>query len=118
VRPIKEIAMNRRTSLFAVALLAICAAPALAQDVPSLPAVQAVPFIADCTHPALPGQRDFADWTGLHNFGHAYAARGQLMAEIGRACQRPGVARVRVVTTTDAGPDPDRRVAAGLSLPR
>ncbi|MDN5780679.1 MAG: hypothetical protein L0H23_01430 [Luteimonas sp.] len=111
----QEITMNSRTPLFAAVLLAACAAPALAQDdLPSLPAVQVVRFVAGCAHPVLPTQRDVADWTGLHNFGQAYAARGRLMAEIGRACQRPGISHVRVVMTADAAPDPSRRVARVL----
>ena len=110
-------AMNSRLPLSVALLLAAGVLPALAQDdVPSLPAVQAVRFVADCAHPALPRQREVADWTGLDNFGQVYAARGRLMLGIARACQAPGVERVRVVTTTGAGPTPDRRVAVEVAI--
>lgn len=109
--------MNSRPSLLVAALLGAGAVPALAQeDLPALPAVQAVRFVAGCAHPVLPPQRDVADWTGLHNLGQAYAARERLMARIGRACQRPGITRVRVVTMAGATPEPGRRVAI-VALP-
>jgi len=108
--------MNRHF-LFPVLLAAAAAAPAhAAEPVPSLPSVQAVRFVADCAHPVLPGQREVAEWTGLHNFGQAYAARDRLMLGIARACQAPGIERVQVVTTTGAAPGADRRVAVEAAV--
>lgn len=90
--------MNRRIR-FAAALFAACTAPAFAQEgVTTLPPIGVTRFVADCTVPRLPTQRQVGEWTGLHNFGQVYAARERLMAGIGRACQRPGVGRVQVVT--------------------
>ena len=89
--------MNRRIR-FAAALFAVCTAPAFAQEgAAALPSVRVTGFVADCTSPRLPTQRQVGEWTGLHNFGQVYAARERLMAGIGRACQRRGVARVQVV---------------------
>lgn len=89
--------MNRRTR-FAVALFAACTVPAFAQQgATTLPLVRVTRFVADCTSPRLPTQREVGEWTGLHNFGQVYAARERLMAGIGRACQRRGVDRVQVV---------------------
>ncbi len=100
--------MKRRMFLPAVALCAATALPVHAGDgLPSLPAVQAVRFVADCAHPVLPRQREVADWTGLHNFGQVYAARGRLMLGVARACRQPGIARVQVVMAAGT----DRRVA-------
>jgi hypothetical protein len=90
--------MNRRIR-FAAALFAACATPAFAQEgATTLPSVRVTRFVADCTSPRLPTQRQVGAWTGLHNFGQVYAARERLMAGIGRACQRRGVGRVQVVT--------------------
>ncbi len=89
--------MNRRIR-FAAALLAACTAPAFAQeDATTLPSVRVTRFVADCTSPRLPTQRQVGEWTGLHNFGQVYAARERLMAGIGRACQQRGVGHVQVV---------------------
>ena len=90
--------MNRRIH-FVVALFAACTAQAFAQEgATTLPSVRVTRFVADCTSPRLPTQRQVGAWTGLHNFGQVYAARERLMAGIGRACQRRGVGRVQVVT--------------------
>ena len=88
--------MNRRFRV-AAALLAACIAPAFALESATLPTVRVTAFVADCASPRLPTQRQIGEWTGLHNFGQVYAARERLMAGIGRACQRQGVSRVRVV---------------------
>ncbi|HET6431264.1 hypothetical protein [Dyella sp.] len=89
--------MNRRIR-FAAAVLAACNAPAFAQEsATTLPSVRVSQFVADCTAPRLPTQRQVSAWTGLHNFGQVYAARERLMAGIGRACQRRGVDRVQVM---------------------
>jgi hypothetical protein len=124
-RQTQEVAMNtatarRRARLAIVALLAACAAPAFAQDdgLPSLPAVEATGFVADCARPGLPSQRQVGDWTGLHNPGQVYAARERLMADIGRACRRPGAAGVQVLAAVDARRHPDRRVAIEVLAPR
>jgi hypothetical protein len=89
--------MNRRIR-FAATLFAACIAPAFAQKgATTLPSVRVTLFVADCTSPRLPAQRQAGEWTGLHNFGQVYAARERLMARIGRACQQRGVGRVQVV---------------------
>jgi hypothetical protein len=101
---IEEIAMNRRFR-FAAALCAACVAPAFAQEgQTTLPPIQVTQYVAECAHPALPVQRQVGEWTGLHNFGQAYAAREQLMADIGRACKRSGVERVQVATHPQIAP--------------
>lgn len=105
---------GRRRARFAiVAALAACAAPAFAQDdgLPSLPAVEATGFVAECAHPSLPSQRQVGDWTGLHNLGQVYAARTRLMADIGRVCRRAGVTGVQVLAATEGRRAPERRVA-------
>jgi hypothetical protein len=89
--------MNRRIR-FAAALFAACTAPAFTQEgATTLPSVRVTLFVADCTSPRLPAQRQVGEWTGLHNFGQVYAARERLMARIGRACRQRGVGRVQVV---------------------
>jgi hypothetical protein len=94
---VEEIAMNRRIR-FAAALFAACTIPAFAQEgATTLPPIRVNRFVADCTSPRLPTQRQVGAWTGLHNSGQVYAARERLMAGIGRACQRRGVGRVQVV---------------------
>jgi hypothetical protein len=104
----KEIEMN--TAIRIAAVLATVAAPAFAQD--SLPPIQVAPYVANCERPSLPTQRQVGEWTGLQNFGQVYAARERLMADIGRACQRPGVDRVKVVIEDGQGrEDAGRRVA-------
>ena len=109
--------MNRRLSLSVLLAAAAAAAPVhAAGPVPSLPPVQAVRFVADCAHPVLPGQREVAAWTGLHNLGQAYAARGRLMLGIARACRAPGIERVRVVTAAGAAPASGRRVAVEAAV--
>ncbi|WP_426688203.1 hypothetical protein [Rhodanobacter ginsengiterrae] len=83
---------------FAAALFAACTIPAFAQNgATTLPSIRATRFVAECTSPRLPTQRQVGEWTGLHNLGQVYAARERLMAGIGRACQRHGVGRVQVV---------------------
>lgn len=89
--------MNRCIHFVAV-LFAACTAPAYAQEgVTTLPSIQVIRFVAECTSLRLPTQRQVGEWTGMHNFGQVYAARERLMAGIGRACQRRGVGRVQVV---------------------
>ncbi|CAM5614568.1 hypothetical protein [Rhodanobacter lindaniclasticus] len=87
--------MNRRTR-FAVALFAACTVPAFPQAGPQdVPLVRGPRFGPGWQAPRLPTQREVGEWTGLHNFGQVYAARERLMAGIGRACQRRGVAACR-----------------------
>lgn len=89
--------MNRRIR-FVATLFAACATTTFAQEgATTLPSVRVPRFVADCTSPHLPTQRQVGEWTGLHNFGQVYAARERLMAGISRACQRRGVGRVQVV---------------------
>ena len=103
--------MDIRTAI-AASLLVICTSPACAQDATTLPPVEVGPlFVADCVHPVLPSQRQVGEWTGLHNFGQAYAARGQLMADIAQVCQRPGTDRVQIVFGDGRRQDAGRRVA-------
>lgn len=119
-----DIVIRRRRARLArlavPALLAACSAPAFAQDggLPSLPAVEATGFVATCAHPALPSQQQVGDWTGLHNPGQVYAARARLMADIGRACRRPGATGIQVLAAIDARRDPDRRVAIEVLVRR
>ncbi len=112
---------RRRRARFAIAaLLAACAAPACAQDdgLPSLPAVEATGFVAACTHPSLPRQQQVGDWTGQHDPGQAYATRVRLMADIRRACRRPGVAGVQVLAATGARRASERHLAIEARAPR
>lgn len=89
--------MNRRIR-FAAALFAACTIPAFAQQgATTLSSIRVTRFVADCTSPRLPTQREVGEWTGLHNLGQVYAARERLMAGIGRTCRRRGVGRVQVV---------------------
>ena len=107
--------MNRRLR-FATALCAACVAPAFAQDgATTLPSVRVVTrFVAECAHPSLPTQRQVGEWTGLHNFGQVYSARGRLMADIGRACRRPGIAHVQVAMHPDPAQGEPRFTAIAL----
>ncbi|MBB1473292.1 MULTISPECIES: hypothetical protein [unclassified Luteimonas] len=98
--------MDVRTSL-ATLLLAAAIAPVAAQEsIPSLPAVkaEALRYLADCDHRVLPTQREVGEWTGQHNFSQVYDTRLQLMAEIGRTCEQPGIEQVQVVTRDDPAP--------------
>jgi hypothetical protein len=62
----------------------------------------------DCAR--LPSQRTVAEFTGIANFGHAYAERERLMSEVRRAC-KPGVRQVRLVRETRAN-EPNAALAA------
>lgn len=88
--------------------------PAFAQpgQEAALPAVQVVPFVAECARPVLPSQRLVAEWTGLHNVGQVYAARERLMARIARACRQPGVGQVWIVAKPASQRGDAVRVAA------
>ena len=88
--------------------LSLAAAAAPAQEPPPLPAIEVSGYVADCSHPTLPTQRQVGEWTGLQNFGAVYDAREQLMADIATACRRPGVANVHVVFENNDGRDADR----------
>jgi len=57
---------------------------------------QPVEIVVDCAHPALPSQQEFARFTGIDNFGQAYAMRARVMIRAQRACKR-GAGQVRVV---------------------
>src|SRR4051794_9728413 len=92
--------MNSR-SYIAGLISAIIASPVAAQEPPrSLPTVEveAVVYVADCGHRALPSQRQVGEWTGQHNFSQVYATRQQLMAGIGRACRKDGIEQVQVLS--------------------
>lgn len=68
-------------------------------------------IVVDCTKPSLPSQREVAEMTRQYNFSQVYATRARLMAEARRACQRQGVARVRLVMAPSAAREPARTVA-------
>lgn len=48
----------------------------------------------DCAQPRLPSQYETGRWLGQANAGQAYASRQRLMAEIQRACRKPGIRTV------------------------
>lgn len=109
--------MNLRTHIASLSLLlAIHAAPVAAQEpmrtLSAIP-VQGIYYVADCGHRVLPSQRQVGEWTGQANFSQVYDTRQRLMAEIGRACQRPGAERVNLVLQRDPARDssPARLVA-------
>ncbi|MET0813896.1 MAG: hypothetical protein ABWX88_01765 [Pseudoxanthomonas sp.] len=54
-------------------------------------------LVFDCNALALPSQREVAALTRQANFSQVYATRARLMAEVNRACQRKGAARVQVL---------------------
>lgn len=58
----------------------------------------------DCADPRPPSQRAVAEFTGIANFSHAYAARERLMLDAQRACKR-GAAQVRLVRRAGVGPE-------------
>jgi len=64
----------------------------------------------DCAHPRLPPQYDVGRWLGQANAGQAYASRARVMADVRRACQRPGI-RTVVVRLQRAAPSPERALA-------
>jgi hypothetical protein len=96
--------MHARIFTAAVVLAAVAAPVAAERPTPSLPPVtaQAVLYVADCQHRALPNQREVGEWTGQHNLSQVYATRQRLMTQIGRACQQAGIEQVRVVMQTNA----------------
>ncbi len=86
-------------------LLAAAMTPVAAEESPArvlepVRVVERVPpvrLVFDCERRALPHQRLVGETLGLHNLGQVYDARARLMAEVGRACQRPGAERVGLV---------------------
>ena len=72
-----------------------------------------VRLVFDCNARTLPSQRLVGEALGQHNFSQVYDSRARLMAEVGRACQRPGIERVGLVMAADPSRPrpPDRRVA-------
>lgn len=48
----------------------------------------------DCAQPRLPPQYETGRWLGQANAGQAYASRQRLMAEVQRACRKPGIRTV------------------------
>lgn len=115
--------MNARlillASLFVLAAQAPgCAPAAIAGDAQSLPQVQAVQYVFDCSGPrTLPSQREVGEWTGQHNFAQVYETRQKLMAEVARACHGDGIERVQLVhnRAIDTGA---RREVAYVEIPR
>ncbi|MFC3552295.1 hypothetical protein ACFOLC_14920 [Lysobacter cavernae] len=69
-------------------------------------------LVLDCDRVALPSQQAVARLTGIDNIGQAYAARADLMAQGQRACQREGVAQVRLLW------NPTGQVDVGRPEPR
>lgn len=91
--------MNFRHLAATLALFAAANGSAHAQQTPrALPAVQAVQIVLACQSPQrLPTQAQVGEWTGQHNFGQVYATRTRLVADIQRACRRPGIEQVQLV---------------------
>jgi hypothetical protein len=109
----KETAMNVRTCLVLLSLSASFGAASIhATEAP----VGETDIVVDCAKPALPSQREVGEMTGQYNFSQVYATRARLMAEAHRACQRDGVARVRLVMAPPAR-EPARTIAQ-RSAPR
>lgn len=111
--------MNRQFAT--VLLLSAIALPAVAQEsTPTLSSVEVrgALYVSDCSHRALPSQREVGEWTDSHNLGQAYAARERLLADISRVCKRPGVARVQVVRQQAESGDGARYVAVALPAGR
>lgn len=109
--------MNKTsTCLLFPACLLLCATmmPAAAESpVQALQPIQAVRIVVDCDTRALPSQHAIGEMLGQHNFSQVYASRARVMAEVGRACQRPDTERVGLVLVNDpprARPA-DRRIA-------
>ena len=48
----------------------------------------------DWKQPRLPPQYETGRWLGQANAGQAYASRQRLMAEVQRACRKPGIRTV------------------------
>ena len=121
--------MTRMLSLLLPAglLLAVAAPPAMAGEPPTqaLEPVRVVEraapvrLVFDCDRRVLPRQRLVAETLDLHNLSQVYDARARLMAEVGRACQRPGAERVGLVRAGDAprAAPADRRVVHRMLLP-
>ena len=84
--------MNVSTLAKTLALALATAMPLSALASPPQP----VEITIDCAHPALPSQQEFARFTGIDNFGLAYAMRARVMIRTQRACKR-GAGQVRVV---------------------
>lgn len=66
----------------------------------SEPEARQTGIMIDCARPALPGQREVGELTGQANFSQVYVTRARLMAEVRRACQRPGITRVMLQPRT------------------
>lgn len=107
--------MNIRTHIALLSLLAsFGVASAHATEVP----VGEPNIVVDCARPALPSQREVGEMTGQYNFSQVYATRARLMAEARRACQREGVARVRLVTAAPRAARESARTVAQANAPR
>lgn len=91
--------MNLRHLAAALVLFSATLGNAQAQQAPrALPPVQAVQVVVECQSPQrLPTQAQVGDWTGQHNFSQVYATRTRLVADIHRACRRPGIEQVQLV---------------------
>lgn len=71
----------------------------------TLPPVQAVRYLVDCSAPrSLPSQREVGEWTGEHNFYRVFQIRARLMTDVTRACRKPGIERVQLVHQATAAP--------------
>lgn len=83
---------------------------------PTLPPARAdSPSVAtelrmDCARPRLPPQYETGRWLEQANAGQAYASRERLMADVRRACQRPGIRTVVLQLQRPASP-PERALA-------
>lgn len=98
--------MNTRIAIAVLAVLAVFAAPAFAQEAvqATLPNVEvaATRLVMDCGNRRLPSQREVGEWSGQHNFSQVYDTRARLMGEVARACHKPGVDQVGLVAAIAA----------------
>ena len=92
--------LRRISNRCAALLLVLVPAAALAGPDPAAGSG----ILVSCQTRALPSLRQVSDLTGQFNSYQLHATRARLMAEAGRACQRPGIARVRLLPAWPAAP--------------
>ena len=85
----------RNRPLRRMALVGLLVAPALATAAPAT--IVPAEVVIHCQQIQLPSQRAVAELLQIDNLGQAYRARAHLMEDAKRACNRSGVARVRLL---------------------